>query len=495
MRDKKPSLTIIYSLLAALLAASVIFGVLGQGTVCACLGTAALICLAAAVILSRKLSAARRSEHAALQARYDELYERMSLYMRDRVLRRLLVRDGYTAQWERTELDRQGISFPKEKIVVGVLVVDDFPENCDTGDSPGNDGIDQYIYRIIRECATKVYAPTPINAVITARYEGFVLILNYDPGELGDNTYAVKNQLNMYMHTLLDMLEREHSIRVAACMGKEQAGLDGIAASFSAAMDAVEYRSMVGLQSREVEYHLDDASISKYNSMAPVTSYRSLSLERRFISCAEKHDFPMAREALHDMIVNEFDPLPPIGIAKIKLYGILYVVFNTMGSLRLSSNDELWSTLNFDEEIFSTQSIAQMEALIGDIFDRLVETPEESASDSGPEWLGRLVDYINANYRDSGLNINVLADVFDLSPPHISKTFKRYMNIGIADYIQVRRIADAKACLEAGQTVMEAAMNSGFASARTMSRLFVKYEGVTPGKYVKTSDGGTDERA
>ncbi len=62
------------------------------------------------------------------------------------------------------------------------------------------------------------------------------------------------------------------------------------------------------------------------------------------------------------------------------------------------------------------------------------------------------------------------------------------MSTGIANYIQIKRINDVKACLEAGQTVLEASVNSGFASTRTMSRIFVKYEGVTPGKYMKNPD-------
>lgn len=93
-------------------------------------------------------------------------------------------------------------------------------------------------------------------------------------------------------------------------------------------------------------------------------------------------------------------------------------------------------------------------------------------------------EYVEANYTDSNLNVNSIAEKMNRNPVYISKIYKEDTGEGILDYLNALRIKKAQELLlEGGISVEEIGQMVGYASTRTFRRSFTKIVGMTPGSY------------
>ena len=101
--------------------------------------------------------------------------------------------------------------------------------------------------------------------------------------------------------------------------------------------------------------------------------------------------------------------------------------------------------------------------------------------------LRRLLDYILANL-DSDLALHDLADLVDLSPRHLCRSFKQAMGTSPYQYILKERIERSKALLKMGKaSVAQVALSVGFSSQSHFADAFRKHTSTTPGKFVRHS--------
>lgn len=80
-------------------------------------------------------------------------------------------------------------------------------------------------------------------------------------------------------------------------------------------------------------------------------------------------------------------------------------------------------------------------------------------------------------------NVKALAAKASLSTRQLTRLFKSELATTPARYVEIIRIDAARAALDAGRSVTEAAHLAGFGSAETLRRVFVTNFGVTPTAY------------
>ena len=96
----------------------------------------------------------------------------------------------------------------------------------------------------------------------------------------------------------------------------------------------------------------------------------------------------------------------------------------------------------------------------------------------------RVKDYINSNYSDPDLNVNTVAQKFNITASYMSTIFKKNTQIGLQEYIVLVRIEQAKNILNiTNYTIDKVAVMVGYVNSRSFSRAFSKYVGMPPGKY------------
>ena len=96
--------------------------------------------------------------------------------------------------------------------------------------------------------------------------------------------------------------------------------------------------------------------------------------------------------------------------------------------------------------------------------------------------------YIEDHYAQPDLNVSALAEHFGISVPHLSRTFKKVEGYGVLEYIHMIRLKNAKEMLKNGMNVKNTSLAAGYIDAKSFTRSFKKYEGITPSQYQKGND-------
>jgi AraC-like DNA-binding protein len=99
---------------------------------------------------------------------------------------------------------------------------------------------------------------------------------------------------------------------------------------------------------------------------------------------------------------------------------------------------------------------------------------------------GRARDLIAGRYRDD-LTAGDLATVTGRSRFAVHRAFTHVYGMPPSDYQRQLRLREARALIAAGTPISEAAVLAGFADQSHLSRWFVRYYGVTPGRYQRAT--------
>ncbi|MBQ6892270.1 MAG: helix-turn-helix transcriptional regulator, partial [Clostridia bacterium] len=93
--------------------------------------------------------------------------------------------------------------------------------------------------------------------------------------------------------------------------------------------------------------------------------------------------------------------------------------------------------------------------------------------------------YIDAHL-DQRIGLEEMAALCGLSCSYFSRVFCRDVGEGFRDYLNRRRIEEAKALLEKpGATVSQVSDRLGFTDISYFVKVFKKYEGITPKSYIQ----------
>lgn len=97
-----------------------------------------------------------------------------------------------------------------------------------------------------------------------------------------------------------------------------------------------------------------------------------------------------------------------------------------------------------------------------------------------------IYNYINENYREK-ISLDELCFLYNTNRTTLCSQFKQAYDITVVDYINRRRIREAKLMLREGsQNITQIAAALGFSSPHYFSRIFKQYEELSPSAYAKT---------
>lgn len=114
---------------------------------------------------------------------------------------------------------------------------------------------------------------------------------------------------------------------------------------------------------------------------------------------------------------------------------------------------------------------------------------------NGYEYVQKAIKYIDYNY-SMNIGIGDVAASAGVSRSHLYRLFVRHISIPPNEYLVRYRVNKAAALLETGKlTVGETAYSTGFSDQLYFSRVFKKYMGMPPSRYMGASlTGGGEER-
>jgi AraC-type DNA-binding domain-containing proteins len=316
-----------------------------------------------------------------------------------------------------------------------------------------------------------------VEELIGKEHQGFFTVV-------GKNKYAcivnltsikgsqVEQDLKEICSEAKHFLEDKFNIYCSVAISDEHSGLEGIHEAYEEALDTMDYRIIFG-KNQITSYHSIKNRISNYNYNNKI----DLKL-MHYLKSSSSADYTedIIDEIFEQNMLNE---KASIEMVKCFIYDITSIITKVINEI---------CTPSFIQENNAVNRLIACDTLL-DLKKELVlvvnEIKDFVRMEKEQNLLGTSVmRFIEENYSNHEINVNMLGDHFNISPSYLSKIFKDQVGTSILDYLYKIRIQKSKELLrESDMGVMDISTKVGFLSSSIFIRTFKKYEGITPGAF------------
>lgn len=319
-----------------------------------------------------------------------------------------------------------------------------------------------------------------LEELTSKKYQGFVVALdkkNYACIiNITDSNYEeTYSNITKLCEEANDFLEIKFRMLCSVALGDIHSGINGINQAYLEATNAMEYKVILGKGS-----FITYKSIKNRNS--GFNYAYNTKIEQKLMFFIKNSNINVQNT---EGIVNEiFDESQLNDTASIEM--VKCFIYDTTRTLAKIVDEVCKSS--FMKEKKSINTLISCETL-SDFKHELVKVINDVCDyiqlDKIENPLGIEVrKFIDENFSDSNINVNMLGERFAISPHHLSKLFKDQLGTSIIDYLCNVRIQNSKKLLkESDLGISEIANRVGFLSSSVYIRSFKKYEGITPGAF------------
>ena len=122
---------------------------------------------------------------------------------------------------------------------------------------------------------------------------------------------------------------------------------------------------------------------------------------------------------------------------------------------------------------FHVYALSQLYMILGVILEKSTKTNQ-------PEYFLGAMSFINSNYKNSALNIDMICAKTGISATQFRQLFRKYYQKTPIEYITSLRLEYARSLISNGVSIESAAYESGFNDSKYFARVVKKYFGCTP---------------
>ena len=230
-------------------------------------------------------------------------------------------------------------------------------------------------------------------------------------------------------------------------------------------------------------------TIKKQTSLT--TYFKSM---RNLVNRLDDHDYIGAQDVF-ERILNENLPTSAANfrITRHRIYGIFAVLVAAFTE-RTADSDDMVRQLDYEQRLYEIDNITTLRNETKQIFSELIDFHRMTGlGKSGPQKIEAVKNYIREHYTERSMTGTSLADHFNLSSSYLSREFRRVTGYNLLEYIQRLQIDLAKTMLEK-HSVKDTAEKVGFLDVQGLTRVFKKYEAITPGEYKRMIDKKRKEK-
>ncbi len=305
----------------------------------------------------------------------------------------------------------------------------------------------------------------------------YVVILGLNGPEDGEKEY-----LKAVFEKVSGLFGELFGIPVCIMVGTRENGFDGMKQAYDVLLDGLQYLDFWnpdGERSAGV-YMYGDIIENEGSFQFSDYIYGS----RKLLNCLESGDFRRANREL-DLLFEKTFPKNQkyLKYNLYRMYGLIGILITMLNASADEEEQKFYDSLHYEERLFRIQSMNALVNESHEIFGQMIQYKESNAQEKKPEWLEGMLDFIRAHVADSDLNVSTLADRFQISIQHLSRSFKTWMGMGALEYIHRAKIELAKEMLKNDCSVKNAASAAGYSDMQALTRAFKRYEGITPTQY------------
>lgn len=131
-----------------------------------------------------------------------------------------------------------------------------------------------------------------------------------------------------------------------------------------------------------------------------------------------------------------------------------------------------------------------LECLINELLIESVRSPGGGDRRSAPRWLAEVKEYLDGQ-PGTRISLDDLAAIAGVHPTHLARTFRRFANCTVGEYLRRVRVERARQLLSSTDTAISAiALDLGFSDQPHFTRVFQLRTGFTPNQYRRQAAKG-----
>lgn len=282
------------------------------------------------------------------------------------------------------------------------------------------------------------------------------------------------------LEVVLFNIERDHNIKISGAVGHFVKSIEYISKSFSDALNFLEYRALIPNIRLIRESDITKDKKVKY--------YYPFEMEQNLINYVLKGKSEETVLLLNHLIEKNFDNNTSF-IENQAMFS--FAIVGTINRLLNQMNKNVLDVFQEDFEIYlelkKIQNISGYKDRLLKMFDILIKKSIDNIDYNDENRLAvRILEFIQKNYMID-LSLLDIAEEFSITPAYVSMLFKKEHQLNFKDYLNQFRIKEAKDIIKSNPHIKNAEIASriGFNSVNTFIRIFKKYEGISPGRYIE----------
>lgn len=137
--------------------------------------------------------------------------------------------------------------------------------------------------------------------------------------------------------------------------------------------------------------------------------------------------------------------------------------------------------------IENISTMAQLDAMATKMISEYCDLVNEFSTNGYSNSIKKAINYINLNFKNP-ISLNIIANYIDINPSHLSRQFKKETKITITEFINNKRIDEAKFLIEQNNySITEIALMVGFESYTYFCKVFKDVTSLTSREYLRKS--------
>ena len=276
------------------------------------------------------------------------------------------------------------------------------------------------------------------------------------------------------------MVEGSFDVEIACAIGDDCEKLAEVEQSYESACRIMENRISIG--SRSAVVTSEDVNVANAGGF-----YYPLNVERELITAVIR-----AHKEETDRIIDQIleENFKNRALTKERMNAFAFAITATLNRILESLNKTVEEVFGDGDIVFldlkMCREAAELEAKIRDLFHKVIAHINMENKIEEDDLSSQMLDYIHSHYNED-ISLLDIGGHFNLSQCYTSTLFKDATGENFKDYLSRYRIKKAKEILEKDPGIKnnELAKMIGCNTVATLFRLFNKYEGMSPGQYVK----------
>ena len=303
-----------------------------------------------------------------------------------------------------------------------------------------------------------------------SQLDRFGVIINYDPSdEIQDET----TQMKLIIEKIRSLLINNLSVTPMIGAGGSYHKLSELNQSYIEACSAFDLL---------VPGELGTTALFEELSKTPSHSFWIPNhIQLKLIQSLKQGNYNIASQMIHSSIDSLQSSMLPALLVRCISFDLLNTILKTASEL-----GEHHMLQKIAPSMVFSSSLEELESVLLSLASQLCTEVELDSKQEEQSLIDRIVEYIDAHFTDHSLSLDTIAYKFEISPSHVSRSFKDKTGINFIQYIWQKRLDRIMHQLKMTDTPLkDLILEVGYLDTPNFIRKFKKENGFTPGQYRK----------